>query len=141
MTARLALLAVLFLTGCQQAGNLEIEQAWIRKAPPGARMLAAYATLTNGTSNPIELIGFSSPSFELVELHQTQVVDGVSQMRQVPSLVLEPGNAATLEPGGLHLMLMRPTESLDQQVTIHLETGTGERITGVFAVGRNPPGN
>lgn len=139
MRARLALLAALFLIGCQQSGNLEIQEAWVREGPPNARMLAAYATIHNGTSNPLELVEYSSPGFEVVELHRTEVVDGVSRMRQVPTLQLQPGESAVLEPGGLHLMLMRPTGPLDKPVTIHMDTASGERFTGLFGIGRADP--
>ena len=139
MMARLALLAALFLIGCQQSGSLEIQEAWVRPGPPNARMLAAYATLNNGSSTPVDLVEFSSPSFEVVELHRTQVVDGVSRMRQVRKLQLQPGEEAILEPGGLHLMLMRPTGPLDKPVTIHIDTASGERYTGLFSVRRADP--
>lgn len=135
MKIRVVLLA-LALAGCQQEGSLEIQQAWVREGPPNARMLAAYATFSNGTDAQIAITGFSSSSFELVELHQTQIIDGVSRMRQQSSLVLPPGAEIRLEPGGLHLMLMRPTAPVDGAVTIQFETAQGGSEAGVFRLGR-----
>jgi copper(I)-binding protein len=49
---------------------------------------------------------------ERVELHESTMDGGVMRMRPVESLVIEPGETRVLEPGGLHLMMMRLKEPL-----------------------------
>ncbi len=81
---------------------------WLRAAPPGAHMLAAYGTLTNNTGKPQVLIGAYAPDFGMAEIHKTIFVDGMAKMRHQPQIVIQPGESVELKPGGLHIMLMQP---------------------------------
>ena len=103
---------------------------------PGMKMTAAYMTLTNNSATDIRITRVTSPQFEAVELHETVVEDDVSRMREVPQLTVPASGNVTLEPGGMHLMLMRPTDysdavSLkiwsDDTVLLTLETGYTQR--------------
>ncbi|MEM9532705.1 MAG: copper chaperone PCu(A)C [Pseudomonadota bacterium] len=93
---------------------LSVENGWVRLPPPASRMTAGYLKLTNLGTDPVDVIGAASPRFDQVSLHETHLVDGVFRMRSVKTLTLEPGETRTLEPGGLHLMLMRPVSDLRQ---------------------------
>jgi len=117
-----AFLAGLFLGlpgGAADDGPLSFEEAWVRAMPPGMKMTAGFGRFHNASAEAIELTAFASPQFGDVSLHRTELVDGVSRMREVPSLVVAPGESVTLEPGGYHLMLMMPVEPL----------ATGTRVT------------
>ncbi|HZF99233.1 MAG TPA: copper chaperone PCu(A)C, partial [Pseudoxanthomonas sp.] len=48
---------------------------------------------------------------------------------------------AVLEPGGLHLMLMRPSTSLaeGEKVMVQFELQDGRRVSGELTVRRNAP--
>jgi len=81
---------------------------WLRAAPPGSHMLAAYGTLTNDTGKTQVLTGAWAPDFGMAEIHKTVIVDGMARMRHQPRLVLEPGETIEFKPGGLHIMLMQP---------------------------------
>ncbi|GIX35587.1 MAG: hypothetical protein KatS3mg126_1366 [Lysobacteraceae bacterium] len=95
-----------------RAGDLKVEGAWIRSAPPGASMLAGYATLRNAGRSPITVRGARSAAFAAVELHQTVESDGIARMRPLDALRIEPGASVRLEPGGRHLMLMQPRQAI-----------------------------
>jgi copper(I)-binding protein len=115
----LALLGL--LAACQQPPTAPVfEQSWVRAMPPSAHMTAAYGVLRNGTNAPLTLVAFSSPAFGDVSLHRTVQVDGMARMREVESLTLQPGEAAELEPGGLHLMLMMPAGPLPAEGSVPL---------------------
>ncbi|HVJ61200.1 MAG TPA: copper chaperone PCu(A)C, partial [Tahibacter sp.] len=73
------------------AGRLVVDDAWIRAAPPGARMLAGYAKLTNAGDAPIVVTGATSAAFGDVSMHASVVEDGVAKMRPLPSLNIAPG--------------------------------------------------
>ncbi|MEJ2384175.1 MAG: copper chaperone PCu(A)C [Xanthomonadales bacterium] len=108
-----ALAFTAFLAACQQPAMAPVfEQGWVRAMPPSANMTAAYGVLRNGTAAPLTFVSFSSPAFGDVSLHRTVQVDGMTRMREVESLTLQPGEQAELQPGGLHLMLMMPAEPL-----------------------------
>jgi periplasmic copper chaperone A len=95
------------------AEQLQIVDPWTPEAPPG-RMMAGFMTLSNHGDVPIVLVDARSPLFERVEIHTMIMDDGVMRMRRLEHLTIEPGQSVSLEPGGKHLMLMRPRESLAQ---------------------------
>jgi copper(I)-binding protein len=130
----IALLAALLLGGCQGGQPepaLQFEDPWVRAMPPGMKMTAAFGHLHNRGDEAIEITGFASPSFADVSLHRSEQVDGVSRMREVSRLLLQPGESRLLEPGGYHLMLMVPTGDPvpEQSVVIEIEAGEGAAYT------------
>ena len=110
---------------------LLLEEGWIRAMPPGMKMTAGFGRLVNPSDQPLEIVAFSSPAFGGVSLHRSETLDGVSRMREVPSLRIEAGEVVELAPGGYHLMLMMPRESFqpDQPVTVVLTTADGEEYS------------
>lgn len=118
--------------------ELRFENAWVRPLPPGMGMTAAYGVLRNAGEEPLVLDGFGSPDFAEVGLHRTEVVDGVSRMREVPEVSLAPGASLSLEPGGHHLMLMKPRVPLesDQAVRVTVEARDGRSFAFKLPVER-----
>lgn len=100
------------LAACSRpAGSLQAEDAWIREAPPGAPM-AGYVVLQNGTPETLHCDGARSADFGAIEIHRTQVEDGMSRMRRDQVVEVPAGGSARLEPGSYHLMLFRPQREL-----------------------------
>lgn len=89
-----------------RGGELELRDAWIRALPPTQKVTAAYLTLTNPGTSAIELVSGASPIASKIEIHTSRKVEGYMRMEQLPILKLAPGETATLEPGGTHLMLL-----------------------------------
>lgn len=110
--------------------GLRFDGAWVRALPPGMKMTAGFGRLHNLADTPLELVGFSSPQFADVSLHRSETVDGVSRMREVPSLRIGPGETVELAPGGYHLMLMRPVAdwSSEQPVVLQLQADDGSEF-------------
>ena len=88
------------------AGELELQDAWVRALPPVQKVTAAYLTVTNSGTAAIELVSGSSPIASKVEIHTSRMVEGYMRMEQLPGLKLAPGETVTLEPGGTHLMML-----------------------------------
>lgn len=88
----------------------------------GNPMSAGYMLLSNNSDAPIEITSVSSPQFASVELHETRDENGIARMRPIEALSIEPGQAVRLEPGGKHLMLMRPIGDTTA-VTLNLYAG------------------
>ena len=105
------------------------EAGWVR-LPPGAAMAmaAGFGRLANPCAQSLAVVSASSPAFGDVSLHESTQVDGVNRMREVDRLALPAGGAAILAPGGLHLMLMEPTQPLREGVAVP--------VTFVLADGR-----
>ncbi|MEE8108288.1 MAG: copper chaperone PCu(A)C [Gammaproteobacteria bacterium] len=100
------------LGACARPAGIETADAWIREAPPGAQRLAGYLVIDNNLSTAITLTGVSSDAFATVQIHRTTMQDGVSRMRMIGELVIGPGQAQSLSPGGTHLMLIDPRAKL-----------------------------
>ncbi|MGD2076611.1 MAG: copper chaperone PCu(A)C [Gammaproteobacteria bacterium] len=106
----LALTASSWLAGAQT--DIEVEHAWVREAPPGARMLAAYMTLKNTGERERVLVEVQSPTFRHVMLHRSEVVEGVARMIHLDEIAIPAGETVALKPSGLHLMMPAPETRL-----------------------------
>ncbi|MEE8119395.1 MAG: copper chaperone PCu(A)C [Gammaproteobacteria bacterium] len=133
----LALLVVPFAAPSLWA-DLEVDHAWIRAAPPGVRTLAGYANLTNTGQEEIIIQAVESEVFELIEMHETQNIDGVSSMHWLKTVEIAPGEILYFEPHGRHFMLIKPTKPLPLgvAVTIELILGDDVRLPVDFVVRR-----
>lgn len=99
------------------------------KAPmPGMRISAGYLTLHNNSDAAITITKISSPQFGAIEMHETRIEDNVSRMVALAELTIAAGSAVSLEPGGKHLMLMRPADDLDV-VTLDFHAGEDVILT------------
>lgn len=110
-----------------EQATLSFDNAWIRAAPPVAKVMAGYGALHNTTREPLVIESLSSPAFERVELHEMSMTDGVMQMRRRDPYTLEPGATLELEPGGWHLMLINPKtpQPAGESVLVVIKTPTG----------------
>jgi protein SCO1/2 len=108
--------------------RLSLEDPWARpmalpeEGPGGERAFevnsAAYMRIRNDGDGGDVLLAASTPAARAVELHRTRMEDGVMRMRQVDSISLPGGRVTSLEPGGLHMMLLGLTRSLAAEDTI-----------------------
>ena len=80
------------------------------------------------------------PAFGDVSLHRTVQVDGMTRMREVESLTLQPGERAELQPGGLHLMMPAPETRLSagDRVPLVLLFADGNQIEVQAEVRKKP---
>ena len=123
------------------AGMIEVQDAWIRTPPPGASMLAGYATLINRSDVPVVVTGATSETFGDVSLHETISADGVERMRVLERIELAPCARVVFAPGRKHLMLMRPTSAVagGTAVRIHFDTDVGGGADANFVVRDDAP--
>ncbi len=105
--------------------GLDVTDAWIREPPPGADVLAGYATFHNAGKAPITIEGAHSSDFGSVDIHRMSMENGTMRMRAEPQVLLEPDATVEFEPGGLHLMLTGPKRALKagDHVTVKLDCG------------------
>lgn len=106
---------MLMLAACsEQSDPPVVASNIVVTAPaPGMPVAAAYLDITNQSGSAIRITSVTSPDYELVEMHETTIEDGVARMRAIPALAIENGETVTFERGGRHLMLMRPLDSPD----------------------------
>ncbi|HET6522457.1 MAG TPA: copper chaperone PCu(A)C [Geminicoccaceae bacterium] len=98
-----------------RAGDILVQGAMSRETAPGMTTGAAYLTLVNDGNATDRLVAASSPLAHHVMLHAHQVGgDGVARMIEADGgIELPPGVTVSLQPGGLHLMLMGLVQQLE----------------------------
>jgi len=118
------------------AGRLVVEQAWIRAAPPGAMMLAGYASLRNAGDSALTVTGAASADFAEVSIHLSVEENGVERMQPLGHIDIAPGASVEFAPGGRHFMLMQPRRDLKvgDKVKIHIDTEAGDGAAAEFSV-------
>ena len=122
-----ALLACLFLAACggEARPPLVATDIVITQPMPGRHMSAGYLSFTNNTNAAIRITHVVSPDFEAVEMHESLLEDGVAKMRRIEELTIPANSSVSLERGGKHLMLMRPTGALE---TVSLGFYSGDTL-------------
>lgn len=75
-------------------------------------MGALYFSIANTGNHADRLLALSTPVAKKIELHESQTVNGVIEMRALTSLECPPGATVAASPGGLHAMLLGLTQPL-----------------------------
>ena len=138
-THRLAVIGLAFAVGLvaaacsddEEAGgscdDIVVEGAFVRLPP--AENTALYFEVTNNGDSEVALVAASSDVAQMVELHENIMEDGVMTMQAIEGqeIPIAAGATAVLEPGGLHVMAMGLTTTLEEgdEVTWTLEFSNG----------------
>lgn len=126
------------LAGCSQAQDggsadalapecaVQVSQAWVKAEDSG--MTGAFGVLTNTGEQTAVVVGATSASAGMIELHE--VVGSGPDARMQPKsggFSVAPGEELVLQPGGLHIMLMGLTGPIQpgDEVRIALECDNG----------------
>lgn len=81
---------------------------------------AAFMQIRNNGSEADMLVSAASDAAEVVEIHLSEMKDGVMTMRQVPGVELPAGSTTELKPGSYHIMLINITRDLNSGDTVEL---------------------
>lgn len=99
------LAGMILVTACTPKQGIEVSNAWIRTAPQGGNS-ALYFVIHNYNATDDELVGVSTEIAGAAEIHESNMVDDVMQMRMVESVPLISGEDVEFASGGLHVMLV-----------------------------------
>jgi len=109
------LIIILFaLISCSQdtGSGIEIKNAWIREAPPGATVAALYLEINNNGGED-QIVSINTPVSEIAEIHNTQVSpDGTGKMIKLENVSIQSGELLKFSPGGKHIMLINLKKAL-----------------------------
>jgi len=83
-----------------------IDNAWVRAMPPSQVSTAAYLSVHNIGDSRLKIVGASSQSEAIVEIHTSREVDGMVSMQALEEVILAPGQRLEFAPGGMHLMML-----------------------------------
>lgn len=108
-----------------------VSDAWVRASVAHQQATGAFMTLT--ASSDSKLVSVASPVAKTVQVHEMTMNGDVMGMREVKAVELPAGKPVTLDPNGLHVMLM----GLNQQVkegeqvplTLTIEDAKGAKET------------
>lgn len=93
-------------------GKLELVNGWARPGSKG-QTSGAYLTINNGTASTDTLLSISSNVAQKTELHKSiKNEDGTISMRPAGPQIIRDGLSLQLQPGGLHIMLMKLNRNL-----------------------------
>ena len=88
-----------------KAGDLSIEQPWMRATPAGAKVAGGYVRVTNTGKEPDRLVSVAIPLAGHGSIHSMTKDGDVMKMAPVEGgLAIAPGQTVELKPGGYHLM-------------------------------------
>lgn len=132
---RALLLLVLVPAGAW--ADLELSALWSRASVPGSKTAAVYGRLINGGQTPVTISTIETPVAERAGVHRSRMKNGMMSMSPVERMTLEAGDQITLEPAGLHLMLMGLRKPLKEGSSFPIEVTTedGSRVSGQVKVG------
>jgi copper(I)-binding protein len=122
------------LTGCATASGsvdghdeLHFSDGWVRVSEYSDHvdgMTGAFATIENHTDHDVTLVGGSAEIANMVEVHEVVMIDKEMKMQAKDGgILIKAGESVTLEPGGLHVMLMGLKKPILQgdEVTLTLD--------------------
>lgn len=110
--------------------QLTAKDTWVKVAD--SSMTAAFGSLVNPTSKPINVIAVQSKIAPVVQMHEVVMKDGGMVMQQKPGGFVVPAKGSLeLKPGGNHFMFMdltKPVKAGDM-VSITLTMSDGSQMT------------
>jgi len=114
------------------AGDIQIENAWVRASAPGQD--SAMVDLAIVSSKDAVLTGVHSPVSTKASMHSMKHEDGMMKMRESKSIELPAGKRINLGENGYHLMLeglknpIRAGETVPLVLTITKPGGITEQV-------------
>ena len=138
IAAALVLLATPVLAS---SATIQVSKAWARPEPQGGNG-AGYAVISNSGPKADKLTAATSPVAARIEIHESMIMSGQAMMHPRPGgLAIPAGGAASLKPGGFHLMMMglkRPLKA-GEQIPVTLMFKKAGKVEVRFAVRTTAP--
>ena len=140
----LAVAALLLLSCSDDATDetMQVDDVWVQPTDPGAENVSFYATIRNTGDVEDRLVAAHSGNCESLEVHRTEMIDGVVEMRPVEGaeVLIPAGGSLLLEPGGLHVMCIGLRESLveGESASFELEFDVRGVVPVVAAIENRP---
>lgn len=134
----IALITATTLSACVTGGShdsVEFADGWVRVSEYSDHvggMTGAFAEIHNATAADVTIVGGSAEIAGMVEAHEVAMVGGKMMMQKKEGgIVIPAGETITLEPGGLHIMLMdlKKPIAVGDEITLTLDLEGAEDVT------------
>jgi len=132
LIATAVIIAGFAATAKAEEPTVVVEEAWSRASIGTNRPGAAYLTIRNIGEEPEVLTDLRTDLAMMPEIHLTSTNEqGVSSMSPAGEIIIAPGDAVALEPGGLHAMLMRLSRPMveGEAFSLTLVFADGDEVT------------
>ena len=125
----LTITLILLLIGCDslKTSDLIFNDLTVYAPRAGNRVTAGFTNITNNSPDTITINSISSPQFNVVEIHETIMNNGIASMIKINTLTILEKQSVSLKPGGKHLMLIDPVKRISE----------GEEIRLIFELSNN----
>lgn len=110
---------VFALSACSDGEALLASSAARISTPIAGSAQIALAIVNTGTATDA-LVKVSTPAAAFVEIHETVLANGRATMTKRETVTLPPGESVLFRPGGLHLMLLVPDDTVIAGATVSL---------------------
>ncbi len=101
------------------AADLSVTSCWVRVMPAQVPS-AAYFTVQNTGDLATRLVNVETAAYGSVMMHATTQTGGMSRMSMAHDVAIAPRARLAFEPGGYHVMLSKPTRSIEVGQTMDL---------------------
>ncbi len=123
------------------AAGINVDDPWVRAAPPNAPALGVFMKLENHSAKDIALSSVStSLASDRVELHRTTMVDGMMKMTPQKVIPVMAHSATMLKPGSWHIMIIKPKKVPQPgdsvQLTLVFDDGSEQSVTAAVRKGK-----
>ena len=113
--------------------SVHVMAPFARAMPKVVKIGAAFMILHNVGDTQRTLVGLKSDAAEHVEIHRTQMVDGIMKMQPVKSIVMAPNSFLEFKPGDYHIMLMGLKQQLEEgkefNLTLMFDDGSERQLS------------
>ncbi|QUM86847.1 MULTISPECIES: copper chaperone PCu(A)C [unclassified Moritella] len=119
--------------------NMMIMDAWVRAAPPSAKVQAAFFTVMNHSDKPIVITDVEAQGFGRSELHLSGKKDGMMTMQKQQKVTIPANAVFKFKPGSYHVMLLEPNKiaAPGELVNVSFTLLNGEKISTKMPVKRD----
>ena len=126
------ILAIL-LTGCDsfKSNGITFNDLTVYAPRAGSRVTAGFTNIINKSADAVTITSISSPQFNIVEIHETAIINGVARMVKIEALTIPEYQSIALKPGGKHLMLIDPKKFITEgeEINLIIELSRNETVT------------
>jgi copper(I)-binding protein len=129
----LTITLILLLMGCDSLKTSDVifNDLTVYAPRAGNRVTAGFTDIINNSSDTITINSISSPQFNIVEIHETIMNNGIASMIKINTLTIPEKQSVSLKPGGKHLMLIDPVKRINEgeEITLIIELSSNETMT------------
>ena len=100
--------------------TIRVENAWARATPAGAKAGAAYVAVINNGGSADRLLSATTPLAQEIQFHKETEDNGISRMRELRTVEIDPGAKVIFKPGDMHMMMVGLKQPLKEGETFPL---------------------